>query len=62
MEATTFSTPRGDHLGMVAGVCRHIPRREPGEARVGPAERQGTVGEAVHAMGLKAGGCASRAL
>jgi transposase len=62
MEATTFSTQRLDHLGIVAGVCRHIQLMEQVDARVGPSERKVTVGEAVQAMVLNALGFASRAL
>lgn len=62
MEATTFATQRLDHLGLVAGVCRHIQLIEQIDVRVGPAERKVTVGEAVQAMVLNGLGFASRAL
>jgi Domain of unknown function (DUF4277) len=54
MEATTFATQRLDHLGIVAGVCRHIQLFEQIDVRAGPSERKMTVGEAVHAMVLNA--------
>jgi transposase len=62
MEAKTSSTPRLDHLGIVAGVCRRIRLIEPIDSAVSPSERKVTVGEAVQAMVLNALGCASRAL
>jgi transposase len=62
MAATTFSTQRLDHLGIVAGVCRHIHLMEQIDTHVGPSERKVTVGEAVQAMVLNALGFASRAL
>lgn len=62
MEATTFSTQRLDHLGIVAGVCRQIHLIEQLDTHVGPSERKVTVGEAVQAMVLNALGFASRAL
>jgi transposase len=62
MEAETYATQRLDHLGIVAGICRHIQLIEEIDARVGPSERKVTVGEAVQAMVLNALGFASRAL
>jgi transposase len=62
MEATAFSTQRLDHLGIVAGVCRHIHLIEQIDTHVGPSERRVAVGEAVQAMVLNALGFASRAL
>jgi transposase len=62
MEATTFATQRLDHLGMVAGICRHIQLIEQIDAQVGPSGRKVSVGEAVQAMVLNALGFASRAL
>src|SRR5947209_5166056 len=62
MDTTTFTTQRLDHLGMAAGICRHIQLIEQIDAPVGPSGRKVSVGEAVQAMGLKALGFASRAL
>lgn len=62
MEATTCATQRLDHLGMVAGICRHLQLIEQIDAQVGSSERKVSVGEAVQAMVLNALGFASRAL
>lgn len=61
MEAKNFSTQRLDHLGIVAGMCRHIHLIEQIDTHVGPANRKVTVGEAVQAMVLNALGFTCRA-
>jgi transposase len=62
METQHFSTQRLDHLGIVAGVCRHIHLIQEIDTQVGPSNRKVTVGEAVQAMVLNALGFTSRAL
>jgi transposase len=62
MQPQRFSTQRLDHLGIVAGICRHIQLIEQIDAQVGPSVRKVTVGEAGQGMVLNALGFASRAL
>lgn len=57
-----YETKRLDHLGIVAGICREIGLAEVIDQRVGPSDRQVSVGQATQAMVLNGLGFSSRAL
>jgi len=62
MAEITYATQRLDHLGIVAGICREIDLAGQIDRRVGPTDRQVSVGEAVQAMVLNALGFVGRPL
>jgi transposase len=62
MSGIAYETKRLDHLGIVAGICREIGLAEVIDQRVGPSERQVSVGQATQAMVLNGLGFSSRAL